>query len=351
MKEAVFERSLIAQLDASRRLKLGPGDKLVVLSDLHMGNGGSRDDLVHNEGLLMDALEKYYLPEGWILALNGDIEELQRFKLADIRQRWSRLYQLFDRFEARGALHKIIGNHDAELVEERNYPYRLIDALRVDTDALPLFIYHGHQVSQIFSKYNHFIRPILRYLFTPLGIRNVSVSKDRRKRFFVERRVYEFSRRNGLVSILGHTHRPLFESLSQFDFIKYEMERLCREYPLAVESEKKAIADRVLLLRRELKKLKRKDRRKSLLNSIYGDELLVPCVFNSGCAIGKKGLNVLEIDKDRISLVYWFTAGQERKYIRRSGYTVGALEGTSRNRVVVNSDNLDYIRARIELLA
>ncbi|MFA6505411.1 MAG: serine/threonine protein phosphatase [Treponemataceae bacterium] len=351
MKALSFERALLSQLDGAQRLVLSPGQKLIVLSDLHMGNGGSRDDLIRNESLLLDMLEGYYLRDGWILVLNGDVEELQRFKLPDIRKRWERLYSIFDRFAERGAFYKIIGNHDEELRDEREYPYPLLDALRVETPSLPLFVYHGHQVSQLFVKYNRFVRVFLRYFLTPLGIRNKSVSKDRRKRFFVERRIYEFSRRNGLVSVLGHTHRPLFESLSNFDFIKFEMERLCRQYPLAEGSEKTAIAADVLLLRKELKKIKRKDRRKSLLNSLYGDELLVPCVFNSGCAISKKGITTLEIDTERISLIYWFTSGQEKKYVRRGSYSVESLEGTARRRVVLNSDRLDYIRARIELLA
>ena len=350
-KEAPFERELLSRLDKAPVVSLAGSGKLVVFSDLHMGNGGVHDDLVHNGDLLCEVLERHYLTHGWMLALNGDVEDLQRFQLSDIRQRWSRLYGLFDRFNEKGGLFKIIGNHDDELREEQDYPYEILDALRVETAELPLYVYHGHQVSQRFSKYNHLIRPILRYLFTPLGIKNVSVSKDRRKRFFVERRVYEFSRRNGLVSLLGHTHRPLFESLSKFDFIKFEMERLCREYPHAEGAAKGAIADRVALLRRELKKLSRKDRRKSVLKSLYGDELLVPCVFNSGCAIGKKGITALEIEADRISLVYWFTSGLVKKYVRRGGHSVTVLEGTPHRRVVIDSDRLDYISARIELLA
>lgn len=351
MREPAFEKALLDQLDGAPSLALEPGRKLLVLSDLHMGAGGARDDMVRNEGLLLDMLEGYYLKKGWILALNGDIEELQRCRLADIRERWSRLYGVFDRFQERGNLYKIVGNHDAALLEEEGYPYPLLDALRVETACLPLFVYHGHQVSEMFTKYNHFISAALRYLLHPLGIKNVSVSKDRRKRFFVERRVYEFSRRNRLVSILGHTHRPLFESLSKYDFIRFEIERLCLAYPSAEGEAKEGIADRVSHLRKELKKLKLKDRKKGLRNSIYGDELLVPCLFNSGCAIGKKGITALEIDRDSITLVYWFTSGHEKKYVRRGGYPVETLEGTDRRRAVLNSDRLQYVRSRIELLA
>lgn len=351
MKEPHFSKSLLEQLGAAPVLTLREGDRLVVMSDFHMGTGGRRDDLSQNQKLLEEVLESYYLPRGWILVLNGDIEELQRFSLPDVMAHWEKMYSLFDRFASEGRLYKTIGNHDEELRSHPDYPYPILDALRVETASLPLFIYHGHQVSKMFVKYNSFIRAFIRYVMKPVGIKNVSVSKDRRKRFFVERRVYAFSRRHGIVSILGHTHRPLFESLSKYDYLKYETERLCREYPRAGSEEKLAIASRVRTIHREFRKIRRKDKRRSLLKSLYGDDLLVPCVFNSGCAIGKKGITALEIDRDRISLVYWFTAGQEKKYVRRGDYAVENLEGTSRRRVVLNTDRLDYVRARIDLLA
>jgi hypothetical protein len=45
--------------------------------------------------------------------------------------------------------------------------------------------------------------------------------------------VYGFSSRRKIVSIIGHIHRPLFESLSKIDTLKYRIEQLCRHYPLA----------------------------------------------------------------------------------------------------------------------
>ena len=351
MKEPHFARSLLSQLDSAPVLTLGAGDRIVVMSDFHMGKGGRGDDFARNGALVADVLEKHYLERGWTLVLNGDIEELQRYSLPAVMARWKRMYGIFDRFAAAGRFHKTIGNHDEELRSARGYPYPILDALRVETASMPLFVYHGHQVSKMFVQYNHFIRAIIRYLMTPAGIKNVSVSKDRRKRFFVERRVYGFSRRHGIVSILGHTHRPLFESLSKYDYLKYETERLCRAYPQAESAEKLALAERVRTINREFRKIRRRDRRRSLLKSLYGDDLLVPCVFNLGCAIGKKGITALEIDRDHISLVYWFTEGHEKKYVRRGDFAVETLEGTSRRRVVLNSDRLDYVKARIDLLA
>jgi predicted phosphodiesterase len=351
MTEAVFVRAMLERLDSAEVVDLSSGGKALILSDLHMGDGGRGDDLNRNGELILDVLEKRYLSEGWDLVLNGDIEELQRFRLPSIRRKWAAMYRIFDRFAEKGKLHKILGNHDEDLVLEHGYPYPLYEAIRIETGVLPIFVYHGHQASHIYSNYNGLVSASLRYVLAPIGVRNISASRSPRRRFHVERRAYDFSLKNGLVSIIGHTHRSLFESLSRFDYIKFEIERLCRDYPLAGGDERGRIEGEVRALRVELAKLKRKERRRSLQESLYGDELPVPCLFNSGSAIGKKGATALEIEDGNISLVYWFTEGQGKKFVNRGGYRVETLEGTDRRLAKINSDRLDYVKARIELLA
>jgi hypothetical protein len=83
---------------------------------------------------------------------------------------------------------------------------------------------------------------------------------------------------------------------------------------------------------------------------LYGDELPVPCLFNSGCAIGKKGLNAIELSNEDIALVYWYAQGQGRSFISRGGFDIEKLGDTGCNRVVLNRNRLDYIQARIRLL-
>jgi hypothetical protein len=166
----------------------------------------------------------------------------------------------------------------------------------------------------------------------------------------VEKKAYQFSLDHNCISIIGHTHRALFESLSRFDYIKFEIERLCRDYPASAGPDRERIAREVAALQKELRKLKRKERRDVLRQSLYGDELPVPCLFNSGSAIGKKGVNAIELDKDTISLVYWFTEGRGKKFISRGWYAVEQLGDTPYRRSVLNQDRMDYINARIELL-
>jgi hypothetical protein len=166
----------------------------------------------------------------------------------------------------------------------------------------------------------------------------------------VEKQAYGFSLKNNCISVIGHTHRPLFESLGRFDYIKFEIERLCRDYPVSTGLEKERIAAEVAALRFDLGKLKRSERRDGLRQSLYGDELPVPCLFNSGSAIGRKGINAIELDRNQIALVYWFTEGGGKRFISRGPYQVEKLGDTAARRAVLNQDRFDYIKARIELL-
>jgi hypothetical protein len=311
---------------------------------------GRRDDLADNGKLLINLLEQYYLPRGWNLVLNGDIEELQRHSLERIRERWARLFQVFDRFAAENRFYKLIGNHDEDLLFKKNYPYPLYHVIRIDTGVIPAYVYHGHQSSRIYRKYNKLLGAGIRYFLKPFGIRNISSGRSPYRRYNIEKKAYAFSLENHCLSIIGHTHRPLFESLGRFDYIKFEIERLCRDYPASTGADRERIENEVAALRRELGKLRRKERRDVLRQSLYGDELPVPCLFNSGCAIGKKGLHAIELSNQDIALVYWFTEGLGRRFVSRGGYRIEKLGDTPHRRAVLNQDRLDYIQARIQLL-
>ena len=322
--------------------------KVLIISDFHMG-GGRRDDLHPNGEIVRSILEEYYYKNGWYLVLNGDIEELAKFSLSDIRTEWARLYRVFDLFASAGRLYKTLGNHDEDLIFEKNYPYPLYNVVRIETGIIPFYVYHGHQSSRVYTDFNDVVRLTLRYLLKPVGIRNISSARSAHRRFHVERHAYDFSLKNNCISVIGHTHRALFASLSRFDYIKYEIERLCRDYPSSGGSDRERIAREVMALRQELGKLKRSERREGSRLSLYGDELPVPCLFNSGSSIGKKGVNAIEVDRDNISLVYWFAEGKGMKFISRGWYNIEEFDGCRRS--VLNQDRLDYVKSRIELFS
>ena len=332
-----------------KELDISNGGKALVISDFHMG-AGKNDDLAENGDLLISLLEEYYFRGGWHLVLNGDIEEILRHSIEQIQKHWKKLFQIFDLFAGENRLYKTIGNHDEALLFSRSYPYPLYDLIKIETGVIPAFVFHGHQLSNIYSKYGRYIGALIRYIMKPLGLKNISSDRSPYRRFFAEKKAYAFSIKNNCLSIIGHTHRPLFESLGRFDFIKFEIERLCRDYPAMPEEERRIIEAEVLALTRELSKLKRKEKRDVLRHSIYGDELPIPCLFNSGSAIGKKGIHAIEISNQDIALVYWFAKGQEMSFINRGNYHVEKIDGTPYRRAVLNHDRLDYISARIKLL-
>jgi hypothetical protein len=74
-------------------------------------------------------------------------------------------------------------------------------------------------------------------------------------------------------------------------------------------------------------------------------------MFNSGCVLGKRGITALEIDSGHLSLVHWFDENRGQKYLRYGNYSTSRLEGTDYYRVTIKRDSLDYIIARVKLLA
>ena len=89
-------------LQKAKPVTLGQSAKVLILSDLHMGNGGRRDDFRRNAELVKAMLGSYYLPEKYSLVLNGDIEELFKFPLESIVDEWGDMYDLFLKFERNG---------------------------------------------------------------------------------------------------------------------------------------------------------------------------------------------------------------------------------------------------------
>jgi len=348
MSSPFFAEIINKHFNPDAVLDLTKGGKVLIMSDLHMG-WGKRDDFQGNGGFVSRILEDYYYKNGWYLILNGDIEELAKFALPDIRGKWAEMYRVFDLFAADGRLYKILGNHDEDLIFERDYPYSMYNVVRVENGLIPLYVYHGHQSSRLYTNFNNIISLGLKYLLKPLGIRNVSSARNPHRRFNVEKAAYKFSLGNNCISIIGHTHRVLFESLDRFDYIKFEIERFCRDYPSSNGEERERIASEVAALRVELGKLGRSERREGSRLGLYGDELPVPCLFNCGSAIGKKGVNAIEMDKDNIALVYWFVEGKGMKFVSRGWYKVEKIDGYCRS--VLNEERLDYVKAKIELFS
>ena len=345
------DRNLSRLYDRTPTETLSSSDRLVVFSDLHLGDGGPTDDFANNADLFAHVLREYYLEGDYTLVLNGDIEELQRFQLRDILFHWQEIYELFDAFKAEGRLYRLIGNHDMDLRDHDGHDFDIRGALRFDYHGQTVFIFHGHQTSVRFERYNRLVGFGLRYFANPFKVSSYSVAHDSQKRFRTEERVYAFASRNSLMAIIGHTHRPLFESMSKVDTIRFEIERLCRKYPKASAKKQGAIERRVQSYKTELSKIRDEDDENATVSSLYNASLLIPCMFNSGTVIGKRGMTCLELSNGTITLAHWFDDKRSSKYLQYADYTTEALPGTHYHRVEIKSESLDYIFTRIRLLA
>ncbi len=357
MKEKPTYSHLNVLFDKSIELGIRPESRIVIFSDLHMGDGSSNDDFKENAHLFHTILGQYYNNKGFQLLLNGDIEELQRFTQDEIAKQWKETYQLFDQFAEDGRLFKMIGNHDMSLLGTQGFlhSYPLFETIKLNFRNHHFFVFHGHQVSKKYQKNNELIGFTLKYVANPLGIKNYSVSHSSKKQFRIEKKIYQYSKYKGIASIIGHTHRPLFETpLSKGTQLKQEIDRLCKIYMDSSIKDQKAIEEQIKSHKKSLKKLNKaaKLTYKSKEDNIYDLHPIfyVPCLFNSGCVIGKRGVTGIEICGNKIKLVHWFHKNIHKKYLHHNGNIPEQLNRTTYFRQVLKQESLRYIFTRIKLL-
>lgn len=364
LKENMRLEALDYLYETCPRREVSCDEPLVVFSDLHMGNGSRNDDFRHNGSLFCTVMEEYYGRHDYHLVLNGDVEDLQRFSLRSIVHRWRSVYHALAALAERGGLTRIAGNHDLEWLEggpavnflamfgRGDWPDLFIDsvheALCLQCPVGDILIFHGHQTSWWYQNHNNVGRVLLRYLANPLHISSPNVAADSRKRFKVERRAYQFASNRKLLAIIGHTHRPLFESMSKADSVLFEIELLCRQYPSSDRPEE--VESRVKELKDELVLIRESEEQERSHASLYREHLLVPCLFNSGTALGKWGITCLEIAGGKLRLVYWFDSTRKHRYRRFRELVPEPLPGTPYRRIVIKEESLSYIFTRIRLL-
>lgn len=336
--------------DDSYQLKISDNDKILILSDMHIGNGGRFDDFNQNSEIVKYILREYYLKNDYTLILNGDIEELYKFPLKKIENYWNDLFNIFDLFQKSNKLYKIVGNHDFELLRtyKNKQKYNLFNAINLEYNNNSIFIYHGHQTANILEQYSKLILYIIRYIFRTVSNQSVSIFID--KKYKTEEIAYNFSVAHKIISILGHTHRPLFESASKIETLKMIIETLIRKYKYADTEKQKKIELLLKKHKEELSRLYSYNKQYHERSSIYNSELLVPCLFNSGAVVGKHGLTGIEIKNGKIYLIYWFDVNRSQRYIDYKGVKTRQLNDSNYFKAVLKKESLDYIFNRIKLL-
>ncbi len=349
--KGIRQRRLARLLQNAPSRILNRNDRVVVLSDLHMGNGGGMDDFAENSGLVKSALSNYYLAQDYHLILNGDVEELHKFSYKKVKQAWPEMYDLFGQFRDGPGLTKLVGNHDCDLLEPKHADpeFPAEEALVLRHGGERILVFHGHQAGHFSGTSHALIRFGLRYIASPLGFRNYTVSASDRRKYSYESTIYEFAREAGIAAIAGHTHRPLFESMSRADELAFRIDQLCRQYAEADTRRRESLERVIRLVRQEFDRVSA-GAGAGLASKVYATHRMLPCLFNSGCAIGKRGITAIEIADGEISLVHWFDTSKSTRFLIDTGYSPRRLPGTTVYRVELRTQPLDYVFARIGLL-
>ncbi len=216
--------------------------KIVIFSDLHRGIGNWADDFIHNHLIFSSALDYYYTRHFTYIELGDGDELYENRNLTDIVRAHGNIFRQMDRFHKDNRLCYIAGNHNLQMADEKWMQKALEEARMLIPDLFSdihiyetamlgekIFLFHGHQGDFINDTFVPFGRFWVRHIWGPLqnifGFRDpTSPAQQARKRSKVETGIIRWARHRHMVAIAGHTHRPMFLSLSKQQRLAGEME-------------------------------------------------------------------------------------------------------------------------------
>jgi UDP-2,3-diacylglucosamine pyrophosphatase LpxH len=287
----------------------------VIMSDIHLGDGGKADDLCKNETTLVSALN-HYNQAGYSLILLGDIEEFWQFDLGKVKSRYQNTVYNSIRAFGDERVYRVFGNHDSDWRTPsdpaKNIPAKptcATESLKMKDKSgnARILLVHGHQgdeesdknawSSRFWVRLYKFIEPVIK-IDRLLPAKKCQIIKD------YEKVLYSWAKEKKVILICGHSHRAIFASKSWAEQLKEKMEQIEKEI-----KEKQDDKDKIKKLKEDLKKAKTEYDDEKAKNRVIdpadpGREPL-PCYFNDGCALYPDGITVIEIANDKIGLVKW----------------------------------------------
>ena len=273
------------------------GQKYVMMSDIHLGDGGQADDLRNNEQILLDVLG-HYSEAGYTLVLLGDIEELWQFDLDAIVGRYNDSIYTAIRGFGDQRVHRIFGNHDHEWGDLEDPARQTASKVRHAVEAIKLrdssgntrfLLVHGHQGSIDADKYAWMSRFFVRLfkLVEPaaklVGLYGHSSATKSQIPKDYERTMYSWAKAHKAILICGHTHRAMFASKSHAERLIARITELRSENvdgraPKAIVREN---INEIVRLRRQWRD---EEKRGRVIEPVERAGEPLPCYFNTGCA-------------------------------------------------------------------
>lgn len=290
------KRGRIIEFDATK-------DRFIILSDQHKGARDGSDIFAKSANNYLAALDYYHKEKFFYINL-GDSEELWENTFLTVKKHNKKTFEAEQRFLGRDAFVKIFGNHDlywgndplaivslAQIYDQQLKVYEgTILQTGIGKEKLDIYLTHGHQ-GDLQSDGNWFSKWFVSDIWAPfqayLRINpNTPANNDTLKTDH-NRIMYEWSsKRKNTILITGHTHQPVFRSLTELEIL-YEK--------LSVANAKEAEE-----LQARIDKLHLKTSRPPDFKG-YLDTY-----FNSGCCCFDDGdITGIEIADECIRLIKW----------------------------------------------
>lgn len=288
-------------------IRLEATHRIVIFSDQHKGDRSLKDDFVLSEQNYLAALS-YYNERDFLYCNLGDSEELWENLVLDVIKHHKASFEAEKRFLVRDAFIKLFGNHDlywdndplAGFMLERIYGQKIkvdqgvVFELMVGGRVLSLFLTHGHQ-GDLQSDGNWFSKWFVSTIWGPvqsfLRINPNTPAYDNQLKSEHNQFMYDWTAdQNDLVLITGHTHQPVFNSLTHLE----------RTYIRLDQAKKNGDEDTVQKLEAQL-----------LAGNISGNtsprlQASKNTYFNTGCCCFSDGdITGIELEDGVIRLIEW----------------------------------------------
>ncbi len=239
------KRELKNILNNGKTIEVDLNSKLVFISDIHRGDGGSADSLIGNKNIYLAAL-RYYYREEYTLIEVGDGDELWKNKnCVDIAYNYRDVFSIYNKFNNNDRLYMIYGNHDKmkKTKDFKNFHERkfkrfgenfgeeflnLINNLEFYNGLVLKFnpsnkkgiVIHGHQLDFMNDELSKFTRFLVRYFWRFLeGVAGFkapnSPANNYKKGNKIDEKLDRFAKENKILLIAGHTHRARFPKVNE----------------------------------------------------------------------------------------------------------------------------------------
>ena len=292
---------------------------VIIFSDQHKGGRNGADDFANCESVYIAALDYYNSKEFYYVNL-GDSEELWENSIATVMKQNLNCFEKEKLFVDRNSYTKIIGNHDlfwsndpfAQVQIKKMYgqEIKIFEgiSLRVKLPAkhFDIFCTHGHQ-GDAQSDGNWFSKWFVSWIWGPLQsfleINTNSPSYNDQLKTLHNLMMYEWaSQQKNVVLITGHTHQPVFNSLTHLERLYLKLEDALEQNDTATIAKIEA-------------EIPRRRKEYDFVNHSFRN--MNPSYFNTGCCCFEDGtITGIEIAEDTIRLIKWnMVSGIARRII------------------------------------